>query len=256
MRSAPTLCYCTTTGWGERSRRPAARRSPSSTDARSNSSDRRRSARRQAGRRCTTRAVSSGGHKDTRPDPGNIKDPATFSILTVRGDDGQTTYAVVTVRPDASVTVTPEISLGVPYAEFLDTGVTGRRPASPRRCAGSALTRRTEPNRVPRPPQVKADRDIVMGAASSAGLRAGLLRDTRCSRASPSPCRNSEAPGPMSLRVILPADPCSQCRRRRTRIDPATSTRSDPDRRRHSSSSVTRRWWLARHDRPGHVAAT
>ena len=68
---------------------------------------------------------SSGGHKDTRPDPGNIKDPATFSILTVRGDDGQTTHAVVTVRPDASVTVTPEISLGVPYAEFLDTGVTG-----------------------------------------------------------------------------------------------------------------------------------
>ena len=40
-------------------------------------------------------------------------------------DGGQATYAVVTVRPDASVTVTPEISLEVPYAEFLDTGVTG-----------------------------------------------------------------------------------------------------------------------------------
>jgi hypothetical protein len=68
---------------------------------------------------------SSGGHTDTRPDPGNIKDPATFSVLTVPDDGGQATYAVVTVRPDASVTVTPEISLEVPYAEFLDTGVTG-----------------------------------------------------------------------------------------------------------------------------------
>jgi hypothetical protein len=68
---------------------------------------------------------SSGGHTDTRPDPGSIKAPATFAILTVPGDGGQATYSVVTVRPDATVTVTPEISLEVPYPEFLLSGTTG-----------------------------------------------------------------------------------------------------------------------------------
>jgi hypothetical protein len=68
---------------------------------------------------------SSGGHTDTRPDPGNIKAPATFSILTVPGDGSQATYSVVTVRPDATATVTPEISLEVPYSEFLVSGITG-----------------------------------------------------------------------------------------------------------------------------------
>ena len=68
---------------------------------------------------------SSGGHTDTRPDPGDIKDPATFSILTLPNDGRPATYAVVTVRPDATVTVTPEISLSIPYADYLDTGVTG-----------------------------------------------------------------------------------------------------------------------------------
>jgi hypothetical protein len=68
---------------------------------------------------------SSGGHGDTSPDPGAVRNPATFSILTLRPDGAPATYAVVTVRPDAAVDVTPEISLGVPYVEFLATGTTG-----------------------------------------------------------------------------------------------------------------------------------
>jgi hypothetical protein len=68
---------------------------------------------------------SSGGHVTTVPDPGSIKNPARFAILSVQPDGGDATYAVVTVTPDATVTVTPEISLDVPYLEFVDTGRTG-----------------------------------------------------------------------------------------------------------------------------------
>lgn len=68
---------------------------------------------------------SSGGHVDTRPDPGDIDHPARFAILTVQPDGRDTTYAVVTVNPDASVTVTPEIRLDVPYERFVSTGHTG-----------------------------------------------------------------------------------------------------------------------------------
>ena len=68
---------------------------------------------------------STGGHITTVPDPGTIKSPARFAILSVQPDGGDATYAVVTVDPDSSVTVTPEISLDVPYEEFLDTGETG-----------------------------------------------------------------------------------------------------------------------------------
>jgi hypothetical protein len=68
---------------------------------------------------------STGGHVDTRPDPGTIAHPARFAILTVQPDTGDTTYAVVTVLPDATVTVTPEISLEVPYQSFAATGRTG-----------------------------------------------------------------------------------------------------------------------------------
>jgi hypothetical protein len=79
---------------------------------------------------------STGGHVTTVPDPGSIKNPARFSIITVQPDssdssDGpRATYAVVTVQPDATVTVTPEISLDVPYAEFVDSGRTGLTPES------------------------------------------------------------------------------------------------------------------------------
>ena len=68
---------------------------------------------------------SSGGHVDTRPDPGPVAHPARFVILTVQPDGGDTSYAVVTVNPDASVTVTPEIRLDVPYQRFVSTGKTG-----------------------------------------------------------------------------------------------------------------------------------
>lgn len=68
---------------------------------------------------------SSGGHVDTRPDPGRLKHPAVFAILSVDPHTKNATYAVVTVAPDASVTVTPEISLDVAYQDFLSTGTTG-----------------------------------------------------------------------------------------------------------------------------------
>lgn len=68
---------------------------------------------------------SAGGHVDTRPDPGPVKHPATFAILTIDPDTEEATYAVVTVHPDTSVTVTPQISLDVGYQDFLATGTTG-----------------------------------------------------------------------------------------------------------------------------------
>jgi hypothetical protein len=68
---------------------------------------------------------STGGHVTTVPDPGSIKSAARFAILSVQPDSGDATYSVVTVEPDTTVTVTPEISLDVPYEEFVDTGETG-----------------------------------------------------------------------------------------------------------------------------------
>ena len=68
---------------------------------------------------------STGGHVTTVPDPGTIKSPARFAILSVQPDGGDATYAVVTVDPDTTVTVTQEISLDVTYQEYLDTGHTG-----------------------------------------------------------------------------------------------------------------------------------
>ncbi|MET0526378.1 MAG: hypothetical protein ABWZ91_16350 [Nocardioides sp.] len=73
---------------------------------------------------------STGGHVTTVPDPGSIQSPARFAILSVQPDSLDATYAVVTVQPDATVTVTPEISLDVPYAEFVDTGSTGLAPTA------------------------------------------------------------------------------------------------------------------------------
>ena len=57
---------------------------------------------------------SAGGHVDTQPDPGVIKHPATFTILTHDPGTGTTSYAVVSVDPDASVTVSPEVLLPQP----------------------------------------------------------------------------------------------------------------------------------------------
>ena len=68
---------------------------------------------------------SSGGHTDTRPNPGRIRNPARFAVLTVRPDTSEATYALVTVSPDASVTVTPEIDLRVPYEQYVSSGFTG-----------------------------------------------------------------------------------------------------------------------------------
>jgi hypothetical protein len=59
---------------------------------------------------------SAGGHVDTRPDPGEIKNRATFTIFTFDPETENTTYAVVRVEPDASVTVTAERSLTEPFA--------------------------------------------------------------------------------------------------------------------------------------------
>ena len=54
---------------------------------------------------------SAGGHVDTIPNPGVIRNPARFSILYVDKATGGRSYAVVTVAPDASVSVTPRTPL-------------------------------------------------------------------------------------------------------------------------------------------------
>jgi hypothetical protein len=58
---------------------------------------------------------SAGGHVNTEPDPGNIQHPARFVILTYSPEHERAAYAVVTVFPDASVTVSPRLSLRTPY---------------------------------------------------------------------------------------------------------------------------------------------
>ena len=63
---------------------------------------------------------SAGGHVSTDPDPGNIQHPARFVILTYSPSHQRTGYAVVTVFPDASVTVTSRTPLHTPYAAVPD----------------------------------------------------------------------------------------------------------------------------------------
>jgi hypothetical protein len=58
---------------------------------------------------------SAGGHVSTEPDPGTVEHPARFAILTYSPTHRHTKYAVVTVFPDASVTVTRSVGLHVPY---------------------------------------------------------------------------------------------------------------------------------------------
>jgi hypothetical protein len=60
---------------------------------------------------------SAGGHVSTEPDPGRIRNPARFAILTYSPEHEHATYAVVTVDPDASVTVSPRLGLHTPYDE-------------------------------------------------------------------------------------------------------------------------------------------
>jgi len=59
---------------------------------------------------------SAGGHVSTEPDPGNVQHPARFAILTYNPAHQRTGYAVVTVFPDASVSVSPRQPLHTPYA--------------------------------------------------------------------------------------------------------------------------------------------
>jgi hypothetical protein len=58
---------------------------------------------------------SAGGHTSTEPDPGNVQHPARFAILTYNTRSHHTHYAVVTVYPDASVTVSQRLGLHTPY---------------------------------------------------------------------------------------------------------------------------------------------
>jgi len=67
---------------------------------------------------------STGGHDTTVPDPGTIKSPATMEAFLYDKATGETHYSVITVKTDASVTVTPWISLQVPYADYVADGRT------------------------------------------------------------------------------------------------------------------------------------
>jgi hypothetical protein len=67
---------------------------------------------------------SAGGHVSTEPDPGNVRHPARFVILTYSPVRHHASYAVVTVFPDASVTVSPRASLRTPYDESATAGTT------------------------------------------------------------------------------------------------------------------------------------
>lgn len=59
---------------------------------------------------------SAGGHVTTEPDPGDVQHPARFAIFTYSPTHQRTGYAVVTVFPNASVTVSPRLGLQTPYA--------------------------------------------------------------------------------------------------------------------------------------------
>ncbi|HET9842490.1 MAG TPA: metallophosphoesterase [Nocardioides sp.] len=61
---------------------------------------------------------SAGGHVTTEANPGTIRNPARFAIITYSPHHQHTAYAVVTVFPDASVTVTRRAGLHVSYAEL------------------------------------------------------------------------------------------------------------------------------------------
>jgi hypothetical protein len=58
---------------------------------------------------------SAGGHISTEPNPGDLQAAAHFAILTYAPEHRRARYAVVTVSPDASVTVTRLAGLRTPY---------------------------------------------------------------------------------------------------------------------------------------------
>ena len=61
------------------------------------------------------RCSASSPYPSTEPDPGNVQHPARFAILTFDTHSHRTHYAVVTVYPDASVTVSPRLGVHTPY---------------------------------------------------------------------------------------------------------------------------------------------
>jgi len=65
---------------------------------------------------------SAGGHIGTEPNPGDLQDPARFAILTYAPGRQRARYAVVTVSPDASVTVTRLAGLRTPYDDLAVPG--------------------------------------------------------------------------------------------------------------------------------------
>jgi hypothetical protein len=68
---------------------------------------------------------SAGGHTTTQPDPGDLDHPARFAILTYSPRHRHTAYAVVTVQPDASVTVTKRAPLHVSYPDLVKASAAG-----------------------------------------------------------------------------------------------------------------------------------
>jgi hypothetical protein len=68
---------------------------------------------------------SGGGHKSTKPDPGPLNHPASFSILKYNLETKIWSYARVTIDPDTQDKITPLISFDVPYAQFQKTHDTG-----------------------------------------------------------------------------------------------------------------------------------
>jgi hypothetical protein len=74
---------------------------------------------------------SGGGHIDTSANPGVIEGPATALFLDIDTAADTYRYYVETAQTDDSVTITPPISVSVPYAEYLQTGETGVDVATP-----------------------------------------------------------------------------------------------------------------------------
>ncbi len=68
----------------------------------------------QGGQAVEYTSGSAGGHVDTRPDPGPVKNQATFSIITIDPETGDGSYSVVTVEADGTVRVSLESELPKP----------------------------------------------------------------------------------------------------------------------------------------------
>jgi hypothetical protein len=79
---------------------------------------------------------SAGGHVDTRPNAGVIKHPARFAILYVVAATKETSFSLVTVRPDATVSITPRALLGDAGGMSTTPARTGGRTARDRMLDG------------------------------------------------------------------------------------------------------------------------